>query len=115
KSITSGSARRRLIQDIIWPESHRCERIASAATSRCDRIPPSPSVRPHACGVILLLSLASPCTGGAHACHYRTAESDGCAGRRDSGVAVRRAGAAAGGIGRRAMPTDVVALALEPH
>src|SRR5262249_40413846 len=46
KSITSHSARRRFIQDIIWPESHRCERIASAATTDGghDHIPPSPSV-----------------------------------------------------------------------
>ena len=83
--------RRRFIQDIIWPESHRCERSVSAATSDGghDHIPSSPSVRPHACGVILLLSLASPRTGGPHACHYRTAGSDSCARRRGSRRAAR--------------------------
>ena len=34
KSITSGSARRRFIQDIIWPESHRCERWSRSRRRR---------------------------------------------------------------------------------
>src|SRR5262249_35144323 len=85
------------------PESHRCERIASAATTHAairsrDLLPRSSSVRPHACGVILLLSLASPRTGGPHACHYRTAGRDSRA-RRCGGGAAPRTGPASDGCG----------------
>jgi hypothetical protein len=57
--------------------------------------------RPHACGVILFLSLGSPRTGGPHACHYLTAGSDSCARRRGSYMAARGARAAAGDAGDR--------------
>jgi len=91
KSITSGSARRRIIQDIIWPESHRCEpNCLSRNVGRCDQIPRSSSVKTARLR-ILLLSLASPRTGGPHACHYRTAGSDSCARRRGGRVAARGA------------------------
>src|SRR5262249_55792193 len=68
----------------------------TASTRTLPTVPARPAhcrSRPHACGVILLLSLASPRTGGPHACHYRTAGSDSCA-RRRGRVAARGARAA---------------------
>src|SRR5262245_61391034 len=68
----------------------------TASTRTLPTVPARPAHcrgRPHACGVILLLSLASPRTGGPHACHYRTAGSDSCA-RRRGRVAARGARAA---------------------
>src|SRR5215472_14015426 len=76
----------------------------TASTRTLPTVPARPAHcrgRPHACGVILLLSLASPRTGGPHACHYRTAGSDSCARRRGS-VAARGTGTADADAGRGA-------------